>query len=261
MANTSLSAVISAFDIQRVLAATGHYDGTLDGDLGPKSRRAIRAVMGKAFNDNWGTRRMGIAAVQAILKQQGLYTGYIDGLVGMLTIEAYGDWNYRQQNGKSRPLFRKDPIPQDWLVDLYGHAGGPQCSRGVVVVPFPLRLSWGRQQFIHKFRCHEKIAQSAERVYRKIASAYSPTQIVALGIDIWGGCYHYRKKRGGSTLSTHSWGIAIDTDPEHNQLRWNRKRARFAKPEYDEFWECWESEGWASLGRTRDYDWMHTQKD
>jgi hypothetical protein len=48
-------------------------------------------------------------------------------------------------------------------------------------------------------------------------------------------------------------------NPEQNQLRWGKDRAVFAKPEYDKFWEIVEKHGGVSLGRERNYDWMHFQ--
>ena len=30
-------------------------------------------------------------------------------------------------------------------------------------------------------------------------------------------------------------------------------------PDNDEWWGCWEDEGWISLGRRRNFDWMHIQ--
>ena len=78
-------------------------------------------------------------------------------------------------------------------------------------------------------------------------------------LDLWGGCLNVRKMRGGSRYSMHSWGIAIDYDPGKNRLKWGRDRAAFAKPEYDTWWRLWEEEGWVSLGRTRNFDWMHVQ--
>ena len=65
--------------------------------------------------------------------------------------------------------------------------------------------------------------------------------------------------RGGTRLSTHAWGIAIDWDPERNQLKWGRDRAAFADAAYEPWWQAWESEGWVSLGRERNFDWMHVQ--
>ena len=66
-------------------------------------------------------------------------------------------------------------------------------------------------------------------------------------------------KTGGRAMSMHSWGIAIDFDPAHNRLRWGRDRARLAGPDYRAFLDIWEAEGWISLGRERNYDWMHIQ--
>ena len=39
----------------------------------------------------------------------------------------------------------------------------------------------------------------------------------------------------------------------------DRDEARFAEPQYDAWWALWEEAGWISLGRTRNYDWMHVQ--
>jgi len=65
--------------------------------------------------------------------------------------------------------------------------------------------------------------------------------------------------RGGSSWSVHSWGAAIDFDPDRNSLHASKAFARLAKPDADEFWRIWESEGWVSLGRAKNYDWMHIQ--
>ena len=83
--------------------------------------------------------------------------------------------------------------------------------------------------------------------------------MVRLGLDLFGGCFNYRPMRGGTALSMHSWGIAYDGDPERNQLRWGRDRAEFAKPAFDPFWAIVEAHGAVSLGRARNYDWMHFQ--
>jgi hypothetical protein len=76
---------------------------------------------------------------------------------------------------------------------------------------------------------------------------------------LFGGCLNVRRMRGGSAWSMHSWGIAFDFDPDRNQLRWGRDRAAFAKPEYNKWFELWEEEGAVSLGRVRNFDWMHVQ--
>jgi hypothetical protein len=57
----------------------------------------------------------------------------------------------------------------------------------------------------------------------------------------------------------HAWGIAIDFDAANNGLKWNHTRASLAHPDCIPFWEIWESVGWLSLGRAKDFDWMHVQ--
>lgn len=55
------------------------------------------------------------------------------------------------------------------------------------------------------------------------------------------------------------WAVPGLRDPERNRLKWGRDRASLARPEYDPWWRCWEEEDWVSLGRARNFDWMHVQ--
>lgn len=266
--------------IQRLYQAAGYYRGDIDGDLGPKSIRAAELILDNRASElpsgyqRWSAKRRAIAAAQLILKHAGYeQVGKIDGLSGPSTEYALTLWEAVQSTGRRPDAWRddeEDDEPQlnitQWprqlqaeLTRFYGNAGGAQCTAGKVDLPFTMKIAWNKQQRINRFSCHELVADSAERVYRKIASAYSTQDIVRLGFDLFGGCYNFRKKRGGSTLSTHAWGIAIDSDPERNQLKWGRDRALLATAECVEFWRCWESEGWLSLGRARNYDWMHVQ--
>jgi len=48
-------------------------------------------------------------------------------------------------------------------------------------------------------------------------------------------------------------------DPDNNQLKWGKDRASFAKPVYNDYWKIVEAEGATSLGRSRNFDWMHFQ--
>ena len=58
---------------------------------------------------------------------------------------------------------------------------------------------------------------------------------------------------------SNSWGGACDLDPDRNQMKWGRDKAFFARPEYVPFWKIVEAEGGVSLGRSRNFDWMHFQ--
>lgn len=69
-------------------------------------------------------------------------------------------------------------------------------------------------------------------------------------------------QRGSATKwSSHSWAIAVDHDPQGNQLKWNKKKATFAKPEYMDMMAIWYDAGFYNLGYEKDYDWMHFEYD
>ena len=108
-------------------------------------------------------------------------------------------------------------------------------------------------------QCHRKVHDSIGRVLQNVLESYGMDQIRELRLDVWGGCYNKRKMRGGDRWSMHSWGIALDYDPNRNKLSWGRDRSKFGRAEYEEWWKCWEAEGWVSLGRLRNFDWMHVQ--
>lgn len=138
--------------------------------------------------------------------------------------------------------------------------GAPGTGHAKLVLPFPMYLAWDLHTELHSFTVHSKCVESATRVFAKIAQAYpSADQRFKLGISIFSGCFNNRPMRGGSQPSMHAYACAIDFDDTHNQLKWGRDRARLAKADCEPFWNAWESEGWVSLGRSRNFDWMHVQ--
>ena len=110
---------------------------------------------------------------------------------------------------------------------------------------------------VKKMRCHKLVKDNFLAVFNEILSVYTYPEIVRLGIDKFGGCFNFRKMRGGTEYSRHSWGIAIDLDPQRNLLKETSKTARFARPEYKPMIDIFYRNGFLSLGVEKNYDWMH----
>jgi hypothetical protein len=96
-----------------------------------------------------------------------------------------------------------------------------------------------------------------QTIFDQTLSHYGEASWRKLRLDVFGGCYNLRKMRGGSAWSDHAFGAAVDLDPERNSLHATKASASFAKPEYVPFWNIVEANGGVSLGREKDYDWMH----
>ena len=124
-------------------------------------------------------------------------------------------------------------------------------------LPYPMRLSWDKNTKVKTIRCHKLVAEKLRAVFDEILSTYGLSEIQRLGIDLFGGCFNFRAMRGGSDYSRHSWGIAIDLDPERNLLHETSRTARFARPEYKPMIDIFYKHGFVSLGREKNYDWMH----
>lgn len=263
--------------VQRKLAEMGHYSGKVDGVRGPKTRTAVlkglRDIPGDkpAGIENWSAKRRIVAFLQLYAQSEGIEAGAIDGywgpqtdfaadaLVEKLTTGTVPNWRDIVP-GRANP----NNFPEE--SGVHGFYGPPGKKNGsfrppLVSVPLPwrMKLAWNGSQSRRALWVHEKAADSLKRVLAKIEATYSDTQRKEIGIDVFGGDYAPRRIRGGTRPSLHSWGIAFDFDPERNQLRWNSAQARLAQRDCTPFWEAWESEGWCSLGRERNFDWMHVQ--
>lgn len=124
-------------------------------------------------------------------------------------------------------------------------------------LPYPMRIAWDTDSTVSRIRCHKDVADNFAAVFKDLLAHYGHAKIKELGIDLFGGCFNYRKMRGGSAWSKHAWGIAIDLDPARNTLKETSRTARFARPEYKPMIDIFYKHGFISLGREKNYDWMH----
>lgn len=253
--------------VQRKLNNQTPVKLSVDGIVGEKTLNALLFI-GQVPN-NWNPKRQVISYIQYLCAIEGINAGPIDGYLGPQTETAYEELCLKLRGFPTKP-WRDDegkgtgdiiggadwPIQtQEELLDYYGPVGENQVK---VTVPYTLKIAWNKSQKVNRITCHKKVAESVLYVLETVQNHYKE-EISNLGLDLFGGCLNVRKMRGGTNWSTHAWGIAIDWNPERNKLRWNYDLALFAKSEYNRWWEIWESEGWTSLGRIRDYDWMHVQ--
>jgi hypothetical protein len=143
------------------------------------------------------------------------------------------------------------------IINKYGKPNQNGTYLININLPYPMRLAWDLNTKVTKMRCHKLVANNFINVFKDLLDYYGYDKIVELGIDKFGGCFNFRAMRGGSDYSRHSWGIAIDLDPERNKLKETSKTARFARPEYKPMIDIFYKHGFISLGVEKNYDWMH----
>jgi hypothetical protein len=143
------------------------------------------------------------------------------------------------------------------IISKYGEPDETGAYLVSIDLPYKMRLAWDIKTQVSKMRCHKLAAGAFVNVFNDLLKHYGYEKIVELGIDLFGGCFSYRAMRGGSDYSRHSWGIAIDLDPTRNELKADKSKAQFAKPEYKPMIEIFYRHGFVSLGLEKNYDYMH----
>lgn len=144
------------------------------------------------------------------------------------------------------------------IIKAYGQPGDVK-NLTTIMLPYPMRIAWDLKLTVNKMQCHKLAAPSLTKVFNELLESYGLTELQRLGIDLFGGSYNFRQMRGGTEWSVHSWALAIDLDPARNSLHATKDTAQFAKPEYQRMIDIFYKHGWYSLGREKNYDWMHFQ--
>lgn len=260
-------ALIDDRSLQRAMAAAGFYRGEVDGQFFGGSKAAARAWVAQrapSYAPGWSDERVRLAAEQAVFADLGFYTVEIDGQGGPATQVAREKWQDHITFDRPSPnptagVAKATVWPRQ--ADCASFYGEPGKTTDIVSLdlPFPFYLDWDLSTRVSRIQIHRKCRDSLGRVYAAVLAAYGEAEIHRLGIDQFGGSVVVRKMRNGSRWSMHAFGCAVDHDADRNQLRESHRTARFARPEYTPFIDAFEAEGWISLGRARDMDWMHFQ--
>lgn|SRR5574337_1650702 len=139
----------------------------------------------------------------------------------------------------------------------YGEPNEQGSYLTIITLPYPMRLAWDKTKNVNSMRCHIMAAESFKNVFVDLLAHYGYEKLYDLGIDLFGGCFSFRSMRGGNDYSRHSWGIAIDLDPERNMLTTKWSMCQFSKVEYKPMIEIFYKHGFVSLGLEKGYDGMH----
>ena len=240
-----------------------------------------------AINNHWSHQRQ-ITALEQLTIASVTHTdlGEIDGLVGPRTtfaLELYQnamrEITLALPDGPHLVLEPKFPRQKDAHA-FFGAAGSPTCQTPYVS-RYPLRMDGSLSStskvptsllagpnrpadlksvpIVRKFALHVKLHSSYSKIQADILARYGVAKIEELGIDQFAGSYNYRPMRGGTSLSMHAYGAAIDLDAQRNTLRETADTARFATAPYKPLIDIHYDHGWINLGRERNFDWMHFQ--
>jgi hypothetical protein len=122
--------------------------------------------------------------------------------------------------------------------------------------PYGMVLAWDKTKKLNSITCHKKCASSLLKVLENIQDHYGTQEkIEEARMHLFGGAYNFRLMRGSTKLSMHSYGCAIDLDPEANpmglQYRESSGMMRGAVV------KIFEAEGWRWGGLWKRPDAMH----
>ncbi|MFY8163265.1 MAG: M15 family metallopeptidase [Brevundimonas sp.] len=122
--------------------------------------------------------------------------------------------------------------------------------------PYRMVLAWDPTKVVSTIRIHRKCIGSLDNILHGILAHYgSQAAIEKARMHLFGGAYNFRLKRGGTTLSNHSWASAIDLDPANNAF------GKVWKPNTGmmplEVVEIFKREGWRWGGKWSTGDAMH----
>jgi hypothetical protein len=123
--------------------------------------------------------------------------------------------------------------------------GEPEQEKAMVLWDVPTELEIG--VIPKRLYCNRDMVKPLSAAFGNIVQRGLVDQL-----KTWDGCFNIRRKRGGESLSLHSWGVAIDVNASWNQ---------FGKPPTmtSEFVACFTDAGFDWGGLWSKPDGMHFQ--
>lgn len=98
-----------------------------------------------------------------------------------------------------------------------------------------------------KIYCNKDLVQPLSQAFKNLID-----RGFVIELKTWDGCFNIRRIRGGSAMSLHSWGIAIDVNAFENGLN--------ATPKLSQgFVKCFTDAGFDWGGTWKRKDGMHFQ--
>ena len=203
--------------------------------------------------------------VQEALIARGYKLGLADGYYGPKTATAFQKY--------LEDFHGKIIIAQTWPADkeeaLNAFFGKPDMDKGIapnivrVELPYNMFLAWDKSVEIDMISCNKEVADSLVRILTRIRDELGMEFIKEHGLHLFGGCVNVRNMRGSNNPSRHSWGVAIDLNPEENGLHtpWidGRQGEKGFATMPTKVVEIFEAAGWKSGARAWSSDAMHFQ--
>lgn len=89
--------------------------------------------------------------------------------------------------------------------------GDPEKQKNMVIWDVPTNLEIG--VIPKKIYCNRDMVAPLQKAFENLINTGRVKEL-----KTWDGCFNIRKKRGLSSMSLHSWGIAVDVNAFENGL-------------------------------------------
>jgi len=123
--------------------------------------------------------------------------------------------------------------------------GAAELENGMIVWTVPTELHI--KTVPPKIYCNRDMIAPLSKAFENLIQRRRDNEL-----KTWDGCFNIRKKRGLTSMSLHSWGVAVDINASWNGL---------GKPSTmsPEFVKCWTDAGFEWGGKWIRIDAMHFQ--